>query len=158
MAEPRRQTRSTEARRQEQSNAEFWSNQLDPLLIENRSQNSEAIQLVRNIVNPTATASTAVAPDSSATQLIEATEPNTTDASRIPPMVFVNDEDLEEQFLTGDEASQEVMDITANKVTTPLDMENYGAPLNPIYTQRSQQDEDLILQPSRVNGPNLSML
>ena len=41
------------------------------------------------------------------------------------------------------------MDITANRVTTPV--EDDAAPLNPIYTQRSQRDEDLDLQPSR--GP-----
>ena len=58
-----------------------------------------------------------------------------TDTSRVPCMMFVDDEGLEEQFLTGDEASQEVMDITANKVTIPVDD---AAPLNPIYTQRSQ--------------------
>ena len=67
-------------------------------------------------------------------------------------MVYVDDEVLEEQFLTGDEASQEVMDITANRVTTPVGTEDDAAPLNPIYTQRSQQDEEeLDLQPSR--GP-----
>ena len=31
------------------------------------------------------------------------TEMNTTNASRVPPMVFVDDEGLEEQFLTEDE-------------------------------------------------------
>ena len=61
-------------------------------------------------------------------------------------MVFVGDEDLEEQILTGDEDSQEVMDVTANRVMTPVD--NNIAPLNPIYTQRLQQDEELDLQPS----------
>ena len=67
-------------------------------------------------------------------------------------MVYVDDEVLEEQFLTGDEASQEVMDITANRVTIPVWTEDDAAPLNPIYTQRSQQDEEeLDLQPSR--GP-----
>ena len=77
----------------------------------------------------------------------EPTEANATDTSTIPPMVYVDDEELEEQFLTGDKASQEVMDITANRVNTPKD-NNYAAPLNPIYTQRSQQDGDLDLQPS----------
>ena len=65
-------------------------------------------------------------------------------------MVYVDDEGLEEQFLTGDKASQEVMDTTVNRVTTPVDTDN-AAPLNPIYTQRSQQDEELDLQPSK--GP-----
>ena len=72
---------------------------------------------------------------------------NTTE--RVPQMVFVDDEGLEQQFLTEDEASQEVADITANRVTTPV--ENEAVPLDPIYTQRSQQDEELDLQPSR--GP-----
>ena len=70
-------------------------------------------------------------------------------AERITQMVFVDDEGLEEQFLTEDEASREVADITANRVTTPV--ENEATPLDPIYTQRSQRDEDLDLQPSR--GP-----
>ena len=64
-------------------------------------------------------------------------------------MVFVGDEDLEEQILTKDEESQEVMGVTANQVMTPVD--NNTSPLNPIYMQRSQQDEELDLQPSR--GP-----
>ena len=95
---------------------------------------SQAIQLVRSMVNPTAT-------------IGEVAEPNTTDTSAVPPMVYVDDEGLEEQFLTGDEASQEVMDIMANRVTTPV-----SALLNPIYTQRSQQDNDLDLHREHV-GP-----
>ena len=72
---------------------------------------------------------------------------NTTD--RVPQMVFVDDEGLKEQFLTEDEAIREVADTTAIRVMTPV--ENEAAPLDPIYTQRSQRDEDLDLQPSR--GP-----
>ena len=64
-------------------------------------------------------------------------------------MVFVDNEGLKEQFLTEDEASQEVADIRANRVTTPT--ENNVAPLDPIYTRRSQRDKELDLQPSR--GP-----
>ena len=64
----------------------------------------------------------------------------TTDMSGVPPMVFVEDGGLEEQFLMEDETSQGVMDITANRVTTPV--EDDAAPLNPIYTQRSQRDKD----------------
>ena len=125
MSEPKRQIRSAGARRRDQqSDAQFWSNQSDPVLIE-RGQ-IKAIQLVRNNVNPTTTTQAAIG---------EITEVNTTDASRVPPMVFVDKEGLEEQFLTEDEASQEVMDITANRVTTPV---NDTAPLNPIYTQKSQ--------------------
>ena len=65
MSEPRRQTRSTGVRRRgQQLDAQFWNNQLDPLLIE-RGQ-TQAIQLVRNIVNPimTAMASEAAEPNS----------------------------------------------------------------------------------------------
>ena len=72
---------------------------------------------------------------------------NTTD--RVPQIVFVDDEGLEEQFLTEDEASQEVADITANRVMTPV--ENEAVPLDPIYTERSRRDEELDLQLSR--GP-----
>ena len=97
MAEPRGQTRSAGARRQEQSDTQFSSNQLDPILIE-RGQ-TEAIQLVRNTVNTTMT--TPAVASSSITQPSEATEPNTTDMSRVPPMVFAEDKGLEEQFLTG---------------------------------------------------------
>ena len=133
MAESRRQTRSAGARRQNQeSDAHFWNTQPDTVMIE-RGQ-TEAIQLVQGRMNPTAANETARA--------------NTTDSFRVPPMVFVDDEGLKEQFLT-DEASQEVADITANRVTTPT--ENNAATLDPIYTQRSQRDEDLDLQPSR--GP-----
>ena len=103
-------------------------------------------------MNPTVTTSAAPVPETSATQPSESTtEQNMTNASRVPPMVYVDDEGLEEQFLMGNEASQEVMDITANRVTTPVDTEDDAAPLNPIYIQRSQQDEDLDLQLSR--GP-----
>ena len=59
------------------------------------------------------------------------------DTSRVPPMVFVDDEGLEEQFLMEDEMSQEVMDVTANQVITPV--EDHAAPLNLIYMQRSQR-------------------
>ena len=72
-------------------------------------------------------------------------EMNTTGASGVPPMVFVDDEGLEEQFLTEDEDTQDVLDITANHVTTPVDT----IPVN----QGTQQarEEELDLQPSR--GP-----
>ena len=98
---------------------------------------TQAIQLVRNMINPTSTTG-------------EAAKSNTTGASAVPPLVYVDDEGLEEQFLTEDEVSQEVMDITANRVTTPVG-DNDGAPLDPIYTQRSQQETKLDLHPS--GGP-----
>ena len=66
-------------------------------------------------------------------------------------MVYVDDEGLEEQFLMEDEASQEIMDITANGVTTPVS-DNDAAPLDSIYTQRSQQEIKLDLHPSRGPG------
>ena len=49
-----------------------------------------------------------------ATTAGEPTETNAMDVSRVPRMVFVEEEGLEEQFVTEDEVSQEVMDITAN--------------------------------------------
>ena len=114
----------------------FWSSQPDPVLIE-RGQ-TEAIRLVRNTVNSTTIAATG-----------EPMEANTMDMSRVPCMVFVDDEGLEEQFLKEDEGGQEVMDITTNQVMTPIEKDTVS--LNPIYTQRSQRDEGLDLQPSR--GP-----
>ena len=36
-------------------------------------------------------------------------------------MVFVDDEGLEEQFLTEDEDTPNILDTTANCVTTPVD-------------------------------------
>ena len=57
-------------------------------------------------------------------------------------MVFVDDEGLEEQFLTEDEASQNILDITANRVTTPVDTAPVGHGVQP-------QEEELDLQPSR---------
>ena len=75
----------------------------------------------------------------------ELTEMNTTGVSGVPPMVFVDDEGLEEQFLTEDEDTQDILDTTANRVTTPVDT----IPVN----QGTQQarEEELDLQPSR--GP-----
>ena len=131
MADPRRQTRSTR-RRGPQTDAQFWSNQLDPLLIK-RGQ-ADAIRLVRSTVNTAPGATTANDP----------TEMNTTNASGVPPMVFVDEEGLEEQFLTEDEDTPNVLDTTANRVTTPVEAvhANQG-------TQQTQ--EELDLQPSR--GP-----
>ena len=116
-------------RRRDQSNAQFWSRQSDPLMIE-RGQ-TEAIQLVRDTVNVGSTATT------------------------VPPLVYVDEDGLEEQFLTEDEATQEIADVTANRVTTPVETTD-TAPLDPIYTQRSQQEEELDLQPSR--GPRSESL
>ena len=58
-------------------------------------------------------------------------------------MVFVDDEGLEEQFLTEDEDTPNVLDTTANRVTTPVDTipENQGT--------QQVQEEELDLQPSR---------
>ena len=68
-----------------------------------------------------------------------------TNTSGVPPMVFVDDKGLEEQFLTEDEDTPNVLDTTANRVTTPVDAvhANQG-------TQQTQEEE-LDLQPSR--GP-----
>ena len=94
---------------------------------------ADAIRLVRSTVNSTPGAAT----------VNEPTEMNATGASGVPPMVFVDDEGLEEQFLTEDEDTQNILDTTANRVTTPVDT----IPVN----QGTQQEEELDLQPSR--GP-----
>ena len=131
MAESRRQTRSTR-RREQQTDAQFWSNQPDPLMIE-RGQ-ADAIRLVRSAVNPAPGTITASGP----------TEENTTNTSGIPQMVFVDDEGLEEQFLT-DEETANVLDTSANRVTIPVNT----TPTNQSIQQT--QHEELDLQPSR--GP-----
>ena len=73
------------------------------------------------------------------------TKANATNVSGIPQMVFVDDEGLEEQFLTDGEDTANVLDTSANRVTTPV---------NTTPTDRSiqqTQHEELDLQPSR--GP-----
>ena len=132
MADSRRQTRSTR-RREQQTDAQFWSNQPDPLMIE-RGQ-ADAVRLVRSSVNTAPETTTASRP----------TEGNATNTSGVPPMVFVDDEGLEEQFLTDGEDTTNIQDTSANRVTTPV---------NTTPTNRSIQQiqhEELDLQPSR--GP-----
>ena len=129
MADSRRQTRSTR-RREQQTDAQFWSNQPDPLLIE-RGQ-ADAIRLVRSSVNPAPGTTTASGP----------TEANATNASGVPQMVFVDDEGLEEQFLT-DEETANALDTSANRVTTPVNT----TPTNQSIQQ--MQHEELDLQPSQ---------
>ena len=75
----------------------------------------------------------------------EPTEVNATHVSGVPQMVFVDDEGLEEQFLTDGEDTTNIQDTSANRVTTPV---------NTTPTNRSIQQiqhEELDLQPSR--GP-----
>ena len=132
MADSRRQTRSSQ-RRGQQTDAQFWSNQPDPLLIE-RGQ-ADAIRMVRSTVNPTPETATVTEP----------MEMNTMGASGVPPMVLVDEEGLEEQFLTEDEDTANVLDTSANHVTTPVDT----IPTNQSIQQ--MQNEELDLQPSR--GP-----
>ena len=60
-------------------------------------------------------------------------------------MVFVDDKGLEEQFLTEDEATQDILDITANRVTTPVDT------IPGDQGTQQVREEELDLQPSR--GP-----
>ena len=96
---------------------------------------ADAIRLVRSSINPASGTATAS----------ELTETNATNVSRIPQMVFVDDEGLEEQFLTDGEDTANVLDTSANGVTTPV---------NTTPTSRSiqqTQHEELDLQPSR--GP-----
>ena len=96
---------------------------------------ADAIRLVRSTVN--------TAPGTTTTN--DPTEMNTTDASGVPPKVFVDDEGLEEQFLTEDEDTANIRDTSANRVTTPVHTtaENQGV--------QQAQEEELDLQPSR--GP-----
>ena len=96
---------------------------------------ADAIRLVRSSVNPAPGTTTASEP----------TEANATNASRVPPMVFVDEEGLEEQFLTEDEDTANVLDTSANRVTTPVDT----APTNQSIQQ--MQHKELDLQPTR--GP-----
>ena len=84
-------------------------------------------------------------PASGATTANEPMEANTTNISGVPPMVFVDDEGLEEQLLTEDEDSANVLDTSANRVTTPSDT----IPTNQGIQQ--MQNKELDLQPSR--GP-----
>ena len=74
----------------------------------------------------------------------EPTEVNARGTSGIPPMVFVEDEGLEEQFLTEDETSQDIMDNIANRVTTLVDTV-------PARKDVQPWEGELDLQPSR--GP-----
>ena len=96
---------------------------------------ADTIRLVRSTVNSTP----------GATPVNEPAEMNTTGASGVPPMVFVDDEGLEEQFLTEDEDTPNILNTTANCVTTPVDTidENQG--------NQQAREEELDLQPSR--GP-----
>ena len=95
---------------------------------------ADAIRLVRSSVNPAPGTTTASGP----------TETNATNTSGIPQMVFVDDEGLEEQFLT-DEETANVLDTSANRVTTPVNT----TPTNQSIQQT--QHEELDLQPSQ--GP-----
>ena len=131
MADSRRQTRSTR-RREQQTDAQFWSNQPDPLMIE-RGQ-ADAIRLVRSSVNPAHETTTASGP----------TEANATNASGVPQMVFVDDEGLEEQFLT-DKETANALNTSANRVTTPVNTTSTNQSI------QQMQHEELDLQPSR--GP-----
>ena len=96
---------------------------------------ADAIRLVRSTVNPTPGTTTASEP----------MEANATNTSGVLPMVFVDDKGLEEQFLTEDEDTPNILDTTANRVATPVEAvhANQG-------TQQAQEEE-LDLQPSR--GP-----
>ena len=96
---------------------------------------ADAVRLVRSSVN--------TAPETTTTS--RPTEGNATNTSGVPPMVFVDDEGLEEQFLTDGEDTTNIQDTSANRVTTPV---------NTTPTNRSIQHiqhEELDLQPSR--GP-----
>ena len=100
--------RSAGVLRQEQSDAQFWSNQPDPLQIE-RGQ-AKAIQLAREAANPTTTPLITPVPETSNTQTSEDTaESSIMTTSRVPPMIYVDDEGLQEQFLMEDEVKKSWM-------------------------------------------------
>ena len=84
-------------------------------------------------------------PASGATTANELMEANATNTSGVPPKVFVNDKGLEEQFLTENEDSTNVLDTSANCVSTPVDT----IPTNRGIQQT--QNEELDLQLSK--GP-----
>ena len=90
---------------------------------------------MRSSVNPATETITASGP----------TEANATNISGIPQMVFVDDEGLGEQFLTDGEDTANILDTSANGVTTPVNT----TPTNRSIQQ--MQHEELDLQPSR--GP-----
>ena len=96
---------------------------------------ADAIRLVRSTVNPASGATTAN----------ETMEANAINTSGVPPMGVCYDQGLEEQLLTEDEDSANVLDTSANRVTTPVDTiaTNQGI--------QQMQNEELDLQPSR--GP-----
>ena len=96
---------------------------------------ADAIRLVRSSVNPAPETITASGP----------TEANATNVSGIPKMVFVDDKGLEEQFLTDGEDTANVLNTSANRITTPVNT----TPTNGSIQQ--MQHEELDLQPSR--GP-----
>ena len=96
---------------------------------------ADAIRLVRSTVNSTP----------GAAPVNEPAEMNATGASGVPPMVFVDDEGLEEQFITEDEDTPNVLNTTANHVNTPVDT----IPEN--QSTQQAQGEEFDLQPSR--GP-----
>ena len=129
MADSRRQTRSSQ-RQGQQTNAQFWSNQPDPVLIE-RGQ-ADAIRLVRSTVNSTPGAAT----------VNEHTEMNATGAS-VPQWCLLMMKVWKNNVLQKMKIHKNIPDTMANCVTTPVDT----IPLN----QGTEQEEELDLQPSR--GP-----
>ena len=96
---------------------------------------ADAIRLVRSSVNPAPETITASGP----------TEANATNVSGIHQMVFVDDEGLEEQFLTDSEDTANILDTSVNHITTPVNT----TPTNRSIQQ--MQHKELDLQPSR--GP-----
>ena len=90
---------------------------------------------MRSSINPASGTATASEP----------TETNATNASGVPQMVFVDNEGLEEQILTEDEDTANILDTSANRLATPVDT----TPTNLSIQQT--QNEELDLQPSR--GP-----
>ena len=93
----------------------------DPLMIE-RGQ-ADAIRLVRSSVNPASETASGPA------------EANAANASGVPPMVFVDDKGLEEQFLTDGEDTTNVQD-TLSKPNNNTSEHNSDKPKYPTDTTR----------------------
>ena len=100
---------------------------------------ADAIRLVRSTVNSTPGAAT----------VNEPAEMNATGVSGVPQMVFVDDKGLEEQFLTEDEDTPNVLDTTVNHVTTPVDT---------IQGTQQAQEEELDLLFSKTEEEHLQHL
>ena len=84
---------------------------------------ADAIRLVRSSVNPASETASGL------------TEANAANVSGVPPMVFVDDEGLEEQFLTDGEDTTNAQDTSANSSNNTSE-HNSDKPKYPTDTTR----------------------